>query len=357
MVDESIIVEQFFSHLANLGITPKENFYPELDGQTYRFSIDDDKSGAKSGAYYIHADGFVNFGAMDFRKHSCMQKGSLSKDYRPKYDKKQYEKAIEESRRRAAERAKQDKENEARARVQMMKEFTIYDREQRVIISSGKNTRYENHPYLKAKGVEQIPFTAKLNAEFRVKVNQTSNDDFSHVGDLLIPLVHIDSGYSPYIEERMRGLQVISGKLNHEGKYQKSFYKNIPLQGCYCELIPHQCRGDNGFSDKVKIIFICEGVATGLSLLALTDFESPVFCAMSCHNLINVAKAWRLKLDKQVDGLFKNIQIIIAGDYDYSGRGVKSAQEVVDAGYAVKMILPPVIGQDFNDYYITTRRA
>ena len=356
-ISENVIVQEFFNFMASVGVEPKFSFEPIMDGKTHYFATVEDKHGGQSGRYYIHADNFVNFGVMDFHKHSEFQKGSISRDYLPKYDKAEYEKAIEDSRRRATERAKQDKENEARARVQMMKEFTIYDRARRLFICNNLNTGYMNHPYFKFKGVEQIPFTAKLNTEFRVKVNQTSNDDFSHIGDLLIPLVHVDSGYSPCIEERMRDIQIISGRLNHEGKYQKSFYHNIPLQGCYCELIPYQCRGDNYFSDKVKIIFICEGVATGLSLLALTDFSSPVFCAMSCHNLINVAKGWRLKLDKHFHGFFKNVQIIIAADNDYSGLGVKKAQEVIDAGYAVKKIIPPEIGQDFNDYYLTTRRA
>ena len=348
MVDESIILEEFFAHLRDIGIEPKGDFYPILDGQIHRFAVDDDRGGAKSGAYYVHADGFVNFGAMDFRKHSCMQKGSISRDYRPKYDKKQYDKAIEESRRRAAERAKQEKEKEARARVQMMKEFTTYDKERGILFC---NTAFVNHPYLIFKGVEGIPFQAALNCNFRVKKNQTSNDDFSQVGDLLIPLVHVDSVYSPYIEERMRGLQIISGKLNHEGKYQKSFYKDIPQKGCYCELIPHRCRGNNSLLDlnNVQIIFITEGVATGLSLLALTDFKSPVFCAMSCHNFMNIAQHFHK--------LFKNIQIIIAADNDYSGLGVKKANEVIEAGYAVNKIIPPEIGQDWNDYYLTIRRA
>ena len=354
MVDESIILEEFFAHLRDIGIEPKGDFYPILDGQIHRFAVDDDRGGAKSGAYYVHADGFVNFGAMDFRKHSCMQKGSISRDYRPKYDKKQYEKAIEESRRRQAELQIRKKEAEACSRVQMMKEFTIYDKERRLVISSDLNTGYENHPYLKHKGVADL---VQYGMNFRVKKNQTSQNDFSQVGDLLIPLVHVDSAYSPKIEERTRDLQIISGKLNHEGKYEKRFYRNIPKQGCYCELIPIQCRGDNYFSDKVKRIFICEGVATGLSLLALTDFESPVFCAMSYSNLMNITKAWRAKLNNHFHSFFYHVQIIIAADNDYSGVGVKAANEVIEAGYAVDKIIPSEIGQDFNDYYLTTRRA
>ena len=353
-VSENIIIQEFFNFMSSVGITPKYNFEPILDGRTHRFATDEDRGNSKSGAYYIHADGFINFGAMDFHRHSEMQKGSISRDYFPEYDKTQYEKAIEESRRRAAERARQDREKEATARLQMMKEFTTYDKERRVVICSDLNTGYENHAYLKQKGVAEL---VQNGMNFRVKKHQTSLNDFSHVGDLLIPLVHIESGYSSCIEDRMRGLQIISGRLNHEGKYQKSFYKDVPCQGCYCELIPYQCRGDNFFSDKVRIIFICEGVATGLSLLALTDFNSPVLCAMSCHNFMTIAKAWRGKLNKHFHGFFKNVQIIIAADYDYSGLGVKKAQEVIEAGYAAEKIVPPVIGQDFNDYYLTTRRA
>ena len=230
----------------------------------------------------------------------------------------------------------------------MMKEFTIYDKERRLVISSDLNTGYENHPYFKHKGVADL---VQYGMNFRVKKNQTSQNDFSQVGDLLIPLVHVDSAYSPKIEERTRDLQIISGKLNHEGKYQKSFYKDIPQKGCYCELIPHRCRGNNSLLDlnNVQIILITEGVATGLSLLALTDFKSPVFCAMSCHNFMNIAQHFHK--------LFKNIQIIIAADNDYSGLGVKKANEVIEAGYAVNKIIPPEIGQDWNDYYLTIRRA
>ena len=88
-VSENIIIQEFFNFMSSVGITPKYNFEPILDGRTHRFATDEDRGNSKSGAYYIHADGFINFGAMDFHRHSEMQKGSISRDYFPEYDKTQ----------------------------------------------------------------------------------------------------------------------------------------------------------------------------------------------------------------------------------------------------------------------------
>lgn len=354
-VSENVIAQEFFNFMSSVGIQPKYNFEPILDGNIHRFACEGDKSTSKSGAYYVHADGLVNFGVMDFRKHSEMQKGRIGNEYLPQYDEIQYNKMIEESRRRAAERAREEKEKAARAHEKMLREYTIYNHDLKKHICRPQNGTYIEHPYLRLKGIDYIPF----GAGFRVKRNQSGNDDYCNVGDLLIPLTHVDSCFAAEEKERITNLQKISGRLNQEGKYEKRFYYDIPTTGCYCELIPEQCKEHyhmDGpiFSERVKYIIICEGVATGLSLLKLFDFESPVFCAMSCHNLMTVARAWRAKLNIGNFGAHKNIEIIIAADNDKSGLGIKKANDVVNAGFAVKEIHPPVIGNDWNDYYLKT---
>ena len=90
-------------------------------------------------------------------------------------------------------------------------------------------------------------------------------------------------------------------------------------------------------------LVLCEGIETGLSLVAATDL--PVWAALSTSGL----KAVVLPPPDQLG------RIIIAADNDKSRAGMKAAEEraakLHKEGYEVLIALPPEVGQDFNDLH------
>ncbi|MGZ8158851.1 MAG: toprim domain-containing protein [Methylobacter sp.] len=93
-----------------------------------------------------------------------------------------------------------------------------------------------------------------------------------------------------------------------------------------------------GKPDSGSLILISEGWATGVSLHEFTGYY--VVVAMDAGNLQPVALVVRR--------LYPSAQIIIAGDNDESGVGQKAAK-AASLAIGGKYILPPVVGQDWND--------
>lgn len=94
-----------------------------------------------------------------------------------------------------------------------------------------------------------------------------------------------------------------------------------------------------GQIDPRKDIIICEGWATGVSIHMAT--EQAVVVAFDAGNLLPVAKAIRSN--------YKNTPLIVAGDNDSSLTGQKAANKVKKSLPDVSIVLPPEMGQDFND--------
>ena len=83
---------------------------------------------------------------------------------------------------------------------------------------------------------------------------------------------------------------------------------------------------------------LCEGYATALSIrAALTAMKKryTLFVCFSAHNLGRIAKTLR--------------QGLVVADNDASGTGERVAKET---GWPYFM--PPTVGQDFNDYHLST---
>lgn len=91
--------------------------------------------------------------------------------------------------------------------------------------------------------------------------------------------------------------------------------------------------------DLTKRILICEGFATGASLYE--DTRQRVVIAFDAGNLLPVAK--------NIRELSPDSEIIIFGDNDLSGIGQAKAREAALA-IGGKMLIPPIPGQDWNDY-------
>ena len=155
--------------------------------------------------------------------------------------------------------------------------------------------RRENHKYLVTKGIQQ--HGARVYRE-----------------SLVIPIYNES--------DQLVNLQFISA----EGK--KLFLSGGRKRGCFHIL-----------GDLTQKILICEGFATGASLFE--DQGRRVIVAFDAGNLLPVAL--------NIRELSPNAEIIICGDNDPSGIGQIKAKEAALA-ICGKFIIPPIPGQDWNDY-------
>ncbi|PPD44369.1 MAG: hypothetical protein CTY16_12050 [Methylobacter sp.] len=89
---------------------------------------------------------------------------------------------------------------------------------------------------------------------------------------------------------------------------------------------------------KSATVLVAEGFATAASLCKATGHQ--VFIAFDAGNLANVAKTVRAKNP--------DADIIIMGDNDHSGTGQTAARFAALACHG-KYLIPPIIGQDWND--------
>ena len=84
---------------------------------------------------------------------------------------------------------------------------------------------------------------------------------------------------------------------------------------------------------------ICEGFATGASLRERTGHC--VIVAFDAGNLKPVAL--------EINNLFSGAEIIICADNDESRVGQKAAEDAALAVYG-SVLMPPNVGEDWNDY-------
>ena len=150
-----------------------------------------------------------------------------------------------------------------------------------------------DHPYLKKKGVLPQP-DMKLD---------------SH-GNVIVPMRNQKG--------ELQDIQYLFPKADKDGKW-KSYAKGLEARGAFYTI-----------PGNYKDTFICEGVATGLSIHAATG--ATVICAMSAGQIPNVAKNFS--------------RAVIIADNDESGTGEKAATNCPGNDYYVI----PNPGMDANDY-------
>jgi putative DNA primase/helicase len=164
-----------------------------------------------------------------------------------------------------------------------------------------RSTHVKDHQYLTKKGVK--PHSARC-----------------YRGCLVIPL---------YDEN---GAIVSLQSIGDDGS--KRMMKGGKAQGSCCFI-------GGSKPEPGGVILICEGWATGASLYQATGHFTIV--AFSAGNLKAVARQTRKH--------HQDIEIIICGDNDESGVGQQAARAAALA-IGGKYILPPTLGQDWNDYLI-----
>jgi len=170
-----------------------------------------------------------------------------------------------------------------------------------------------NNPYLCRKKIQ--PYGAKTGV-WRV----WAGGKYDFIQEALI---------LPLFDENLKlmSLQAIFADKHPILGRDKDFLKGGQKSGCFWWI-----------GKKTAIILIAEGFATAASLHEHTGHQ--VFIAFDAGNLTNVAKIVRAKNP--------DAEIIICGDNDLSGVGQAAAREAALA-IGGKYILPPVVGQDFND--------
>ena len=360
-VNPRLIENQFFYSMRKCGIEALFDLDLEMDGSIHRFSVKGDKVSERSGAYYIYADEWPNWGIMDYRKHSGMQKfkfdtsllnASELEEFHEQFNPEQ-RKMIEE---RKVEDKKLKAENERRSLEQA---WNLYSS------NTDNNTfcfyaNVDRHPYLLERFLSMR--NPNLNPNLYIDLWQFEY----HLEGVKIPdyplkrLYILDKEKNEWIPTKLiipitnvytrkfQTLQYISHIQNEKGKYNKGFYPGLPIKyGCY-ELIP---KG----TENSKVICLAEGICTGLSIIVLTKAEYPVFCALSSNNLMNVARGLRQR--------YEGSKIIIMADNDKKNElnpnirkntGVVAANEVIAAGLADYIRIPKLATSTSNkniDWY------
>lgn len=191
---------------------------------------------------------------------------------------------------------KQIKEAEQQRETEILQKHETAAKKANYIWSRSKPiTRQSDHAYLLNKQIQ--PHAARLNHD-----------------SLVIPIYNES--------DQLVNLQFI----NPQG--EKRFLSGARKRGCFHIL-----------GDLTDRILICEGFATGASLYE--DCGQRVVIAFDAGNLLPVAR--------NIKELSPDSEVIICGDNDLSGVGQTKAREAA-LSIGGKVLIPPVPGQDWNDY-------
>jgi putative DNA primase/helicase len=280
MVSLSEIENAFFNHCADAGVIFTGR--PLIaDSVLHRVHVDGDKRGTKNGAYILHTDGTPSGWFKHFNT-------GLSGNWTLSGKREPMTKAM-------IEQIKADKQR--RQIEQQLRHNDAADKA-RFIWSNAKTvTEQSQHPYLIKKNVQ--PHGIRLY-----------RDDA-----LVIPI---------YDENKsLVNLQMI------QPDGTKRFLSGGRKKGCFAVI---------GKADADRLIQVCEGWATGASLLEATGHFTVI--ALDAGNLEAVARIFRR--------LYPDSKIVICGDNDESGTGQKAARAAAVA-VGGKYILPATVGHDFND--------
>ena len=303
-IDQRLIENQIFESMRENNIIPFGDLTLEMDGKLHRFSVEGDRYGEKSGAYIIYVDEWPHWFIQDFRQGSSMLHFSFDKEAISIKDRRAFylESITPEQKAREAQRKKEQRDldikNQKQSFLRVCKEY-----------NSASFALAKYHPYIMEKFTKiHIPeldkFLGMFNPDFNLwewipesglpfpsieqphtlgVVLDPVDGSPCQAGDLLIPLTDALTG-------SFQTLQIIS-REKIDGKYNKRFYKGVPIAG------KNVCYEFNriGFTHipETDTVFLVEGFLTGLAVISMINANAPVFCAMSCGNLRNVALCLR----------------------------------------------------------------
>jgi len=278
----------FIKAIENEGIKPPAEII--ADGEIHRF--DSDNSGKSDGAYILHSD------EPQSGWFKCWKTGTENTWSRGYYEtdpekREQFQKLIKQ---RTQERTVKILELHKKAAIKASAEY------------QDAKSADPDHPYLIRKQIKPVK---------GLKQDPTT-------GDLIVP-IYCKNG------------NIISRQtINKEG--DKYFLKDGQTKGGYFD-----------FGETTENIVICEGFATGASILEATGYR--VRCAFNCGNLKEVAITTREEYPKA--------HIIIAGDDDHNTKGNRGRTKALEAANSINAsVVFPDFGEnrtkkatDFNDLH------
>lgn len=204
------------------------------------------------------------------------------------------------------------------------------------ILDFGRNMP---HPYLEKKGISQYAYLFGSATRGFTWLNHDTQQPFT-IDSLWLVAELVDRDLNP------TGFQAIS----NDGAFKPFIGR---LKGAYFVINPPM-------DDDVAHVYLCEGIATGLSIYA-GDESRFVVCCMSAGQLASAVREWQMKYPTAV--------IRIMADNDVNSEPAKGNPGYYAALKAkgsaiekklVEIYLPPIINgkkTDWNDVAITTPLA
>ena len=274
------------------------NKYPEINRST-RVAVQGDKAGQTSGWYKIHTDGVPVCLFQNWRTGDGVQKlVAPSTKIDMSIDLEKVKVNTEAMAAKLSSQEEATKQLHAEVAKNVQERLAVYKESERT-------------EYIQNKG---IPVFKGVYATNR--------------GATVVPLSDIDGN--------VKTMQTILPTGT------KMFEKGGELKGSM-----HVINADN-LADAKGGIVVCEGFATGATIREATNGHFGVVCAMTSHNLLDVAKA--------VSKKYPDKPLIIAGDNDrfnVNGNVGRLTAEAVAKELGAKVVIPEFQendrGSDFND--------
>ena len=360
--DDNEVIDQFIDFMMTEEIYPRDtSFRPITDGQLHRFSVEDDRGRETSGAYFLHIDtSWPHGGAMDYHKHSNIQKFSYTPTAQ---DKQAYHERMkaerdqdrnlsptqrqEAEKQRQSERAQEHQERQRQKEKELQREQEQQQQAARMALTeylAANELSVIYHGYIKQRFIDtglysQLPYQVHVTRyegsiadDNRIiyypmrRCERKINGGCCTVGELLIPMINIATWKLSSL------IRVAADHDNETGKFTRRYYPHAPIKGTAFIL-------SIGEIKKPDRLFVCEGFGSALSAFILTGANVPVFSVGSCHNYVPVCEALRTRYD--------NAKIILGADHDKAG--ISAAEQCKRSGLVDAVKIPSIVGGDWFD--------
>lgn len=300
-ITQDDIEAQFLDFMRDNKCEPVGSISLIMDGKIHRYKVTGDKSGDKSGAYCVFAEGWPAGWCQNWRNGAAINWSFNREGLKNPISDSEYKNAL------------------AQAKAQ---QEAIQKQQEAAYIKAAEMSRIQCETLPEAPYVSQHAYAVK-------KQIYSYGLRYQKDGDLLIvPLRNIDGKIIS-----MQAIDANGGKKFLLGSRTRGAFFSIAL--------------DN-VQDNTPIL-LGEGMATMSTIYQLTKL--PCVAAMNCHNIRPVAEALKQK--------FPNSPIIIMADNDHKTEGNpgKSAAEKASAELSLNGVILPEFddnqsGTDWNDYFI-----
>jgi phage/plasmid primase-like uncharacterized protein len=307
-VNLSDIERQALSFMKGKGITLPDGGL-NIDGEIHRYATEDDKPGAKAGAYQIWPDGKNH----DGKPHGWFKDWRQGITIRWQYDSKDNPPPREKPTKKEMAEIKAKTDADKRAQLDAQNKATVQARQ---FWENAHSIEDRGHPYLIKKRVN-------VYGDMRISADRKL---------LIFPWRDIQTS-------ELVTIHTIDANGN------KRWHKGAPKRGGYVI--------ESNEAENCSVI-VTEGAATALSIYEALSSRYTVIAAGDCGSLKYAAEAARKKWPEH--------EIYVAADDDWkskqSGRknhGLEAATPLLEAGLVDGILLPPFDKKsgdatDWNDY-------